>query len=381
MSPRISRRSAIAAAATGATGLALSSVEALAQPAFGGWGQQLDVRVATLDAGLSRAAGGALVAALHTRGDARARKIAKIVQINNPDILLLSGIDLDHDGAALDLLRRNYLEVSQDGSTSVHYPYAYTGPGAADPVAEAPAFPGQNGTAVLSRFPIRERDVRTFQRLPWRSMPSNLFPESHYGAEVGTTMPLSSTAHWDVPVTVGSSVIHLLVSRPVLPLEDGPERRLARRNHDELRFWADYLTGGSRASWIRDDAGRAGGLEADASALVLGTLGTDPDSRIAWTGAAAQLLDHPRLQDTHPRSDGAMEAAAGPGTGTEAERTASFAPAPEGPGDLRVDYVLPTSDLDVIASGVFWPRRGDSGAALLDATAHRLVRLDLRVDS
>lgn len=394
MSPRISRRHALAAAATGATGLALTSVEALAQPALGGWGRQTDVRVATYNVSLFREKSGDLVADLSRRTDAQAKAIAQVIQINNPDILLLNEIDHDEAGEAVDLLRRNYLEVSQGGATPVHYPYVYTAPvntgepsgldldgdGALGGPGDAygyGAFPGQYGMAILSRYPIRTDEVRTFQNLPWASMPSNLIPESFYSAEKIAALRLSSKSHWDVPVSVGSSVLHVLASHPTPPSFDGPERRNARRNHDEIRLWADYLTGGSAASWIVDDAGVAGGLPVGKAAVVLGDLNADPADGDSWPGAIDQLLTHPRLRDTHPTGS------------AHEERTASFTPAPDGPGPLRVDYVLPASQLTVVGSGVFWPRTSEPGGALIGPDAaksprtsdHRLVRLDLRLDA
>ena len=50
----------------------------------------------------------------------------------------------------------------------------------------------------------------------------------------------------------------------------------------------------------------------------------------------------------------------------------------DGPGNLRTDYVLPSRDLAVTASGVFWPAPGDPLAeAAATASAHRLVWVDL----
>ena len=36
--------------------------------------------------------------------------------------------------------------------------------------------------------------------------------------------------------------IHFLVSHPTPPVFDGPEDRNGRRNHDEIRLWADYVS-------------------------------------------------------------------------------------------------------------------------------------------
>ena len=46
-------------------------------------------------------------------------------------------------------------------------------------------------------------------------------------------------------------------------------------------------------------------------------------------------------------------------------------------GNLRVDYVLPSAGLKVTGAGVFWPVEGEPGAALIDASDHRLVWVDV----
>jgi len=43
------------------------------------------------------------------------------------------------------------------------------------------------------------------------------------------------------------------------PTFDGPEDRNGKRNHDEIRFWTDYVTPG-QGGYIYDDAGKVGGL-------------------------------------------------------------------------------------------------------------------------
>jgi hypothetical protein len=51
-----------------------------------------------------------------------------------------------------------------------------------------------------------------------------------------------------------------------------------------------------------------------------------------------------------------------------------------GPGNLRVDYVLPSAELDVAGAGVFWPAPGDPlAAAAQAASSHRLVWVDIEL--
>lgn len=407
MRNRISRRHVLAAAAAG---LALAPGAAVAAPGSAersarGSGRT-PLRVATYNASLNREKQGQLVRDLSTPHDEQARAIAEVIQINNPDILLVNEFDHDEDGRAVDLFRRHYLEVSQNGRTPVHYPYAFTAPvntgvptgldlngdGTSDGPDDAfgfGEFPGQYGMVVYSRFPIITEDVRTFQKLLWKDMPQNLLPTDYYSAEAAAILRLSSKSHWDVPVQVGGSVLHVLASHPTPPSFDGPEDRNGRRNHDEIRFWVDYLSPGRSSRWIVDDAGERGGLHPSSSFVVLGDFNSDPEDGDSYPEAIDTLLRHPRVQDPRPSSQGAVEAAEKQGGANTSHRTdsrydtADFSDDPA-PGNLRVDYVLPARSLQVSGSAVFWPLQGMPGSELtgeapFPTSDHRLVRVDLLV--
>ena len=113
-----------------------------------------------------------------------------------------------------------------------------------------------------------------------------------------------------------------------------------------------------------DDAGRPGGLDDGASFVVLGDQNADPEKGDSYPGAIDRLLSAPRVRDPLPAS------------ATNGTDTADFGPRV---GRLRVDYVLPSDDLEVIDSGVFWPAPGEPGADAITASDHRLVWVDLRV--
>ena len=56
--------------------------------------------------------------------------------------------------------------------------------------------------------------------------------------------------------------------------------------------------------------------------------------------------------------------------------------AEDGPGNLRVSYVLPSANWQVVDAGVFWPAPDDSAAGLLGddgllAGVHHLVWVDI----
>src|SRR5699024_10680776 len=219
---------------------------------------------------------------------------------------LLSEFDHDEDGTGIDLFRSNYLEVSQNGKSPVTYPYAFTAPvntgvpsghdlnrdgtvGGADDAWGFGQFPGQYGMVILSRYPILTEQVRTFQNLRCAVMPSNLMPTEYYGDEISGVLRLSSKSHWDVPVRIGGSTLHVLASHPTPPSFDGPEKRNQRRNHDEIRLWADYLSPGRRSRWIVDDAGNRGGLAPDDQLVILGDMDAAPVHGDPWPGAIGQL--------------------------------------------------------------------------------------------
>jgi endonuclease/exonuclease/phosphatase family metal-dependent hydrolase len=198
---------------------------------------------------------------------------------------------------------------------------------------------------------------------------------------------LSSKSHWDVPIGVGSRedgfLIHALCSHPTPPAFDGEEDRNGCRNHDEIRFWVDYLSPG-KADWIRDDGGEAGGLPAGQHFVVLGDLNCDPVDGDAKRAAMVALLEHERVTDPKPSSLGGPEQKMKQigvnmeHQGDPALDTGDFHDIPGvGPGNLRVDYVLPSSSLQVLRSGVFWPKSFEPWLQVAEVSDHRLVWADL----
>ncbi|WP_122818159.1 endonuclease/exonuclease/phosphatase family protein [Nocardioides pantholopis] len=360
------------------------------------------VRFQTFNASLNRAAAGELVADLSTPDDPQAAAVAEIVQRTRPDVLLLNEFDYVADGAAVDLFRENYLEVPQDGARPIRYRYSFVAPsntgipsghdldnngtvGGGNDAYGFGEFPGQYGMVVLSRLPIDQRRVRTFQRFRWQDMPGNLLPTDWYSPEAAADLRLSSKSHWDVPVRVGRRTVHFLVSHPTPPTFDGPEDRNGARNHDEIRFWADYVAG---ARYPYDDRGRRGGLRRGASFVIAGDQNADPLDGDSVDSAIDQLLDSPFVRDPLPASAGATEASALQGganathRGDPAYDTADFADT--APGNLRVDYVLPSRDLRVRDAGVFWPVQADplsrlTGVFPFPSSDHRAVWVDVRV--
>ena len=67
--------------------------------------------------------------------------------------------------------------------------------------------------------------------------------------------------------------------------------------------------------------------------------------------------------------------------------TADWHESKDGPGNLRVDYVLPSAGLNITGSGVFWPEPEDPLARLVAernrkraSSDHRLVWVDIALE-
>ncbi|RSM84295.1 endonuclease/exonuclease/phosphatase family protein [Kibdelosporangium aridum] len=380
----------------------------VAQPAQAeerGFGPE-KVRFSTFNASLNRSAAGQLVADLSTPDNAQARKVAEVIQLDRPDVLLINEFDYVPNNQAAEKFRANYLRRGQNGAKPIDYPYAYTAPvntgvpsgldfnrdGRADGPDDAYGFglfPGQYGMLVLSKFPIDRSGVRTFQNFRWKDMPGALLPDDPatpakadwYSPQALEVFRLSSKSHWDVPLRIKGQTVHFLVSHPTPPAFDGAEDRNGTRNHDEIRLWADYITG--KAGYLYDDKGKRGGLPRGAKFVIAGDNNSDPADGDSVPGAIQQLLDSRRLIDTKPSSRGAVEAAETQGGANLKHRTNPRYDTGDfndnAPGNLRVDYVLPSYGLIPLHSEVFWPVASSPLARLNDTSDHHLVGLTLLV--
>jgi len=364
------------------------------------------VRFATFNASLNRFNAGDLADDLSTLDNAQAKVIAEIIQRTRPDVVLIN--EFDFDPLALDLFRQNYLEVSQRGAEPIEYLDSFIAPsntgipsghdlnndgtiGGADDAFGFGFFPGQFGMAVLSRYPIV--GTRTFQNFLWKDMPDALLPvdpatgASWYSADELADFRLSSKSHWDVEIQIGRQQVHFLASHPTPPVFDGDEDRNGTRNHDEIRFWADYVIP-SRDNYIYDDEGVAGGIERGEPFVIAGDQNSDPLDGDSIPGSIQQLLEHPRINTKQtPTSSGGIWAAETQNAINDlhlsdpAEDTADFG---EPPGNLRADYVLPSKQLRIVDSAVFWPAEGEqffelTGTFPFPSSDHRLVWVDVMV--
>ncbi len=395
--------------------LAMAIVPVASEAGSGGrghGGRAPEIRFATFNASLNRVEEGALAAEVSAPGSAQPDVIAEIIQRIRPDVLLINEFDYDAAGVALDGFHDNYLAVPHGTAEPIRYRYRYTAPsntgvdsgfdldnsGAAGDFAPNDSFgfgffPGQFGMAVYSKYPINRSKIRTFQNFLWRDMPGALLPDDPetaepadwYSDEELDVFRLSSKSHWDVPIRIGRRTVHFLVSHPTPPVFDGPEDRNGTRNHDEIRFWADYIQRG-RSRYIYDDNGVYGGLRGSDRFVIAGDQNSDPLDGDSIPGAIQQLLDNPRVNDkVTPSSPGATEQAGIQGGANDAQLsdpafdTADFSD--DSPGNLRADYVLPRKNMKITDAGVFWPLSNDPlfplvGTFPFPSSDHRLVWID-----
>ena len=352
------------------------------------------LRVATFNATMNRKSAGELTEGLQ-KGDPQAAKIAEILRAVSPDVFLLN--EIDHDERSAEVFLNRYLasqerQDSQEPTEQPPWKYFFAGPvntgvdsgldldgnGKLHEPNDAWGFgtyPGQYGMAVFSRHEIQKEAIRTFQSFRWSQMPGALRPmrsnpgstalESYYPDAVWDQLRLSSKSHWDVPILIGGKTLHLIASHPTPPVFDGPEDRNGCRNHDEIRLLMDYVAGDSSGAYVVDDNGRTGPLATDASFVIAGDLNSDPIDGDGRAEAIRKLLEHPRLaKSPAPKSLGGVEASEN-SKGANLKHQAD--PATDtgdfndrNPGNLRIDFVLPSANLKVLASGVYWPSKSQS---------------------
>lgn len=357
------------------------------------------LRIASFNVSMFRNSEGQLSDQMDAQGNNQAEKIAEIIQRVRPDVIALMEFDYTRHDVALKRFIANYLEVSQNEAEPIEYPYLcsiqsntgvlsgadFDGNGNISLPNDAYGFgnfPGQYGFAILSKYPLDLENTRSFREFLWQDMPNALLPENgdgnpYYSAAALDEFRLSSKNHIDLPVLLPTGkTIHAILAHPTPPVFDGPEDRNGKRNHDEIRLIADYLFD---SAYLVDDKGEGGGLNQGESFVVLGDLNADPNDGDSVNNAILQLLDHPRVNpltaqgNLIPSSEGGAEHNAQPGHSGDPAHDSSFF-------GLRTDYVLVSNDLDVFASGVFWPQSSDSLAYLTANEAssdHLLVWVDL----
>ncbi|MFN3577368.1 MAG: endonuclease/exonuclease/phosphatase family protein [Tabrizicola sp.] len=307
------------------------------------------LRIATWNIGLDRQGPGLLVRDLGEGQDPQIAAAIRVLAALDADILLLTAVDYDRGGVALRLLAERLAAAGTPyphrfafrPNTGTQTGFDVDGNGQRGDPRDAQGFglfSGQGGMAILSRLPIDTAAARDFSGFLWRDLPGTLADDPSGLAEV---QRLATTGFWDVPVQTGAGPLHLLAWHATPPVFDGPEDRNGRRNHDEAAFWRLFLDGALPMP------------PPDAPFVLLGDGNLDPADGDGRREGIAALLSYPGLTDPLPKgSHGRVE----PGhLGDPALDTVFY----DGPGGLRLDYVLPSSALTVTGAGVLWPGPDD----------------------
>lgn len=370
--------------------------------------ESVTIRIASFNASLNRGSQGELVTDLSTPGNEQAKKVAEIIQRKKPDVLALLEFDYDKNGDGLRLFQENYLSVSQNGADTIFYKYAYIpssntgelasvdldGNGSVSIPGDAYGFgfyPGQYAFVLLSKYKIKVEDVRTFQSFLWKDMPEAMLPKnedgsSYYSDDALAVFRLSSKNHVDIPIELpNKKIVHAIIAHPTPPVFDGPEDRNGTRNHDEIRFLNDYV---SNEEYMYDDNGNKGGIGETDYFVIMGDMNADSFDGDA-TGDPISLFEvNEKINQSVltgslvPKSDGGAEAAVKQGEANTSHKgnpsydTGDFSDG--NPGNLRVDYVLPSAKSEIVKTGVFWPTDTDSYSYLNDASDHKMVWMDLK---
>ncbi|WP_245603251.1 endonuclease/exonuclease/phosphatase family protein [Maribacter antarcticus] len=321
--------------------------------------------------------------------------IAKIIQTKRPDVILLNEFDyIENPEEGIEKFIKEYLNLGHGDTEAIDYPYYYystfnTGvatpfdlngdgkfEGNGNDAYGYGRYLGHYGMVLLSKFPIDKENIRTFQLFKWKDMPdylktSTVDSDNFYSPEAWQKFRLSSKSHWDVPIKFGDQTIHVLASHPTPPGFDGEEDRNGKRNHDEIRFWRDYIDN-EGSSYIYDDLGKKGAL-GDTSFVIMGDLNSSPDEGSSIRSGIGDLLSHPRVNHKiNPSSKGGERLS--PTNESGKYHTALW--------KLRADYVLPSIDLNVVDCGVFWPVQGEVLHDLMldrkSSSDHRMVWIKIK---
>ena len=314
------------------------------------------LRLATWAESFSRRGPGLLLRDIGSGKDPQILAAVALIDSVAPDVLLLTEFDYDAEGRALAAFAAAFGE---------RFPHHYAGRpnsgrasgadldrnGALGEPRDAwgyGRFAGDGGLALLSRYPIRAEAIRELTGLPWAALPDAVFPQGPDGpfwpAEVEAAIPVSSRAHWIVPLVLPDGRgFDLLAFGATPPIYDGAEDANGLRNAAELSVWTAALDGGlAGLDWVPD-----------ARFAVIGNANLDPARGQGQRQAMAAMLRRPDLRDPLP-----------------GQPTAVW---PDGPGGLRLSYILPSAAVTLRAAGI---EEGENREAL---GPHRLVWVEVDV--
>jgi hypothetical protein len=339
------------------------------------------IRIAYFQTELSRDGPGLLLRDLVRGKDPQVEAVIDVIAVAAPDVLVLGGVDFDFELAALaalsDRLAKRGLDLghvhSEQPNSGAVIPSDSSVNGPQRTQSFGP-FRGWHGMAILSSLPFASPPLSMtdliWVDLPWANPP--LSPDRL------VVQRLSSHNHWLARIALpNGKSLSLLTLHASTPVFDGPEDLNGHRNADEIRLWAEVLNG-----WQPSEA-TIGEIP---NPVVVGTLNADPNDGESRIGAVNALLRHKKLQDPAPISAGAARQSSlddGVNAGHRSDPALDTVDwpddRPDSPGNLRVDYILPSRDLEVVASGVLWPDtdQPDLLETVRKASRHRLIWVDL----
>lgn len=352
-----------------------------------------DLRVATLHAGITASNPDSadpldsLVGELAGGNHSKARTVAETAQVNEPDVLVLTGISYDEDGRIAEILKDQYLASGQNGQAGQNYPHVFAAPSNSgidsgvdldgDGTVGGPGdamgygqYPGEEGMIIFSKEPLDTENARTFQEFLWKDLPGSSLEEGDFTQAEESILRLASTSLWDVPVLVDGSPVHIVASATAAPAE--PSTADVARSEDMAELISDYVA--SEAWYLYDDEGGEGGIAPGADAVVVG------EPSLSDEDGLHQLTDHSVLEDPAPEAvtETSLQSRPGPISQTDALATRWV----DGGEDQRASVALPSGGLDVSGSGIFWPGEGEFGYETVDPAVtrslnDRLVWLDI----
>lgn len=341
-----------------------------------------------------------------TTNNARLQRLAEAIQRIRPNVLLLNELETVSDSSqksTADLFIQNYLMIPQaewlEGIAFASFtPATNTGipsghdldrsgevhdippPRSQRQTSEQRAyggdcfgfgtFPGQYGMALLvdPALKIIDTEIRTYQRFLWNDLPDVQIPtledgSPYYSDDAWAEFRLSSKTHAIVPILLpNNTTVNAIISHPTPPAFDGREQRNKLRNHDEIRMISAII---ENHQFLYDDQGLIGGLAEGSSFVVMGDLNADPKhgSSIGDPINTFLLGSNQIAKTPAPASSIKIE-------GLDPTDTSGFR--------LRVDYVLPSSDLEILDSGL-WRYGSDRDSGF--GSDHFPVWVDLLVPS
>jgi hypothetical protein len=242
---------------------------------------------------------------------------------------------------------------------------------------------GQYAFALMSQYEIDSEKTRTFQTFKWKDLEGASNPtiticdgsqripagmkcgDQWYSDEAWQQVRLSSKNHVDAPIIIptanGNEIVHLLMSHPTPPVFDPGKNKAL--NAAEVEFWNHYIQG---KEFIYDDNGKIGGLSDDSQFVIMGDLNLETLAGDGHSEVMQALHNNPLVNQSvsngelYPTSNAGIEHAKDKNLNhPKPERiTSTFG--------LGVDYALPSANIEVVNSGIYWASSHEEGRKLFN---------------